>query len=70
MRYADLLEISRELMKERTVELRDISIFIHNIISQDLVALSFMVHDPDPTAQKLIDRTRLRETIAAGSTRL
>jgi PAS domain S-box-containing protein len=48
--------ISRELMKERTAELRDISIFIHNTISQDLVALSFMVPDPDPAALELIDR--------------
>ena len=43
-------------MKERTAELRDISIFIHDTIAQDLVALSFTVHESGPAALELIDR--------------
>jgi PAS domain S-box-containing protein len=35
--------LSRELMTDRAIELRDISRFLHDTISQDLVALSFNV---------------------------
>jgi PAS domain S-box-containing protein len=48
---------SRELMTDRALELRDISRFLHDTISQDLVALSFHVSrlDTPPDVQR---RTR------------
>jgi signal transduction histidine kinase len=46
----------RELMKDRTAELRDISRFLHNTITQDLVCLSFNAGGLETTALELIDR--------------
>jgi len=48
--------LSRELITDRTAELRDISRFIHNTITQDLVALSFNVSELETTALRLVDR--------------
>lgn len=48
--------LSRELIKDRTAELRDISRFIHNTITQDLVALSFNVSELETTALGLVER--------------
>jgi hypothetical protein len=48
--------LSRELMTDRSAELNDISHFLHNTITQDLVALSFNVGELETTALGLIDR--------------
>ena len=48
--------LSHALIKDRMAELRDISRFIHNTITQDLVALSFNVNERETTALTLVDR--------------
>jgi PAS domain S-box-containing protein len=50
--------LSRELMTDRAIELRDISRFLHDTISQDLVALSFNVSRLDNTPPDVPRRTR------------
>lgn len=48
--------VSSELMTDRRAELKDISRFLHNTITQDLLALSFNVSELESTALELIDR--------------
>ncbi len=48
--------LSLKLIKDRAAELREISRFIHNTITQDLVALAFNVSELEATALALVDR--------------
>jgi signal transduction histidine kinase len=41
-------DLSRELMEDRSAEMRELSRFLHDTVAQDLVKLSFFIHElPD-----------------------
>ncbi len=49
--------LSREYMTDRIAELRDVSHFLHNTVSQELVALAFHLNLLETTAPDLVWRT-------------
>ena len=55
--------LSRELMAGRTTEFRDLARFLHDTISQDLVALSYNVSSLETTAMDQPARTHTRAAV-------